>query len=107
MMKTTNRLWRVRGQGRNGPAEIRVRAADHSAAVRAAAGRRIRVESCVLAESMEQACREHAAAELRYQASPKAALDRLVDQTRRAAADRKAGHVPGCSLTRCAPGCRK
>jgi hypothetical protein len=55
--------------------------------------------------SLEVAALQHAAAELNYQRSPQAARDRRADASRRAAADKKAGHLPTCGLMRCAPGC--
>jgi hypothetical protein len=56
---------------------------------------------------LEQSSLQHAKDELRYQASPQAWIDEQVDKARRAAADKKLGHVPGCSLTKCAPGCKR
>ena len=48
----------------------------------------------------------HAAAQLRYQRSPRAARDLAADKARRAAIERRLGHTPHCTLTKCAPGCR-
>jgi hypothetical protein len=56
---------------------------------------------------MERAALEHLREWHRYDRSVQAANDRLVDQQRRAAADRKAGHSPNCTLARCAPDCAK
>jgi hypothetical protein len=58
-------------------------------------------------KTLEQSSLQHAKDELRYQRSPQAWIDAQVDKARRAAADKKAGHVPGCSLTKCAPGCNR
>ena len=56
--------------------------------------------------STEKETLRHAAAQLRYQRSPRYARDLAADQRRRAKANAKAGHTPQCSLTKCAPGCR-
>jgi hypothetical protein len=56
---------------------------------------------------MEAACQQHAAEQRRYDRSRQAVIDRAADAARRAAADKKAGHLPTCSLTKCAPGCPK
>jgi hypothetical protein len=58
-----------------------------------------------MTSKMERAALAHAAAELSYRRSPQARIDAERDKVRRAAADRVAGHQPGCSLTRCAPEC--
>jgi len=55
--------------------------------------------------ALERAALDHIAAQLAYQRSHGAVMDRLLDIARRAAADRKAGHTPACSLTKCAPDC--
>lgn len=54
---------------------------------------------------MERAALEHVQAWHRYQNSPEAARDRARDKAKRAAADRQAGHVPACTLARCAATC--
>jgi hypothetical protein len=56
---------------------------------------------------LEQAALGHASEWLRYQASPQARRDAEIDRKRRAASDKAAGHIPACSLTRCAAGCPK
>ncbi len=56
---------------------------------------------------MEKAALEHARQWREYDRSPQAAIDRRVDKARRKAADIKAGHLPTCSLTKCAPDCPK
>lgn len=56
--------------------------------------------------SMERASLKHAADWLAYQRSPQYAADLRADIARRAALDASRGHVPGCGLMRCAPGCR-
>lgn len=53
----------------------------------------------------EKAALDHAKAWLQYQRSPQARRDLEADRARRAAADRKAGHSPQCSLTRCSVNC--
>lgn len=55
--------------------------------------------------TMEKAALEHAAAWLRYRNSPQARRDAELDRARRAAADRKAGHLPACNFGGCAAGC--
>lgn len=54
---------------------------------------------------MERVALKGAAEWLRYARSPQAARDLARDKVRRAAADRKAGHSPLCSLTKCHPDC--
>lgn len=56
---------------------------------------------------MECAALGHAEEERRYQATPQAAKDLETDKRRRATADVRNGHVPTCTLTKCAPNCRK
>jgi hypothetical protein len=55
----------------------------------------------------EKAALEHVAAELKYQRSTQAAADRIKDMDRRARADRKLGHSPKCTLTKCHPECMR
>lgn len=55
--------------------------------------------------AMEQQALHNVAEYLRYANSPQARIDAKIDATRRSAADRKAGHSPKCSLTRCAACC--
>jgi hypothetical protein len=55
--------------------------------------------------TFEQTSLKHAAAELAYQRSPQAAIDLRAGKLARAAADRKAGHTPQCTLMRCAKNC--
>lgn len=57
--------------------------------------------------SLEKAALKHAAEWLRYVRSPQAKIDLERDKKRRAAADRKAGHSPLCSFTKCHPSCRR
>lgn len=45
--------------------------------------------------------------ELRYQRSPQAKIDLENAKLRQVAADRKAGHSPLCSLTKCHPHCQR
>ncbi len=47
----------------------------------------------------------HAAAWLRYERSPRFARDMAADKLRRKKRDRAAGHLPQCSLAKCAPEC--
>ncbi len=54
---------------------------------------------------MEKAALQHATEWLRYQRSAQAKIDLITDRARRAAADAKAGHLPACSLTKCAKNC--
>ena len=54
---------------------------------------------------LERAALDHARQWLAYQRSPQARRDAEIDRKRRAAADRAAGHLPACSLTKCAAGC--
>lgn len=54
---------------------------------------------------MEKAALEAVVEELRYQRSAQAVADRAADRARRARADRATGHVPACSLSRCANDC--
>jgi hypothetical protein len=54
---------------------------------------------------MEKKALQHAADELRYRKSKQARIDAENDKRRREAADIKAGHLPQCSLLRCAPTC--
>jgi hypothetical protein len=56
---------------------------------------------------MERAALEHARAWQRYQRSPQAKRDAAIDRKRRAAADKAAGHLPGCTLSKCAADCSK
>ncbi len=56
---------------------------------------------------MERAALDHARDWLRYQNSPQYRLDVAVDRKRRESADKAAGHLPSCSLTKCSPDCRK
>lgn len=55
---------------------------------------------------LEKSSLRHAMEWRRYDTSPQAANDRLIDKQRRAAADRAVGHLPTCSLTKCDPKCR-
>jgi hypothetical protein len=55
--------------------------------------------------TLERAALQHAAAEQAYRRSPQARRDAVADRDRRAAADRKAGHSPACTLAKCAPDC--
>jgi hypothetical protein len=54
---------------------------------------------------MEQAALKHVAQELAYQRSAQAGLDAAADKRRRESADRKAGHLPACTLMKCCAGC--
>ena len=55
--------------------------------------------------SMEAHALQHAKDELEYRKSGKAAKDLEKDKERRAKADKAVGHLPACSLSKCAPGC--
>ena len=55
----------------------------------------------------EESTLRHAAAWLRYQNSQQYRTDLLVEQAQRAKRDRALGHVPACSLTRCADQCQR
>jgi len=55
----------------------------------------------------ERSALKHAADWIAYQRSAQASLDAAADRKRRAARDRANGHVPECSLTRCADDCAK
>ena len=57
--------------------------------------------------ALEQMSLKHAKAELAYQRSAQAAIDLQVGKLARAAADRKAGHTPQCTLIRCANNCAR
>ena len=54
---------------------------------------------------MERAAQEHARDELHYRASTRAIADMANDKSAREKADRKIGHSPKCSLTKCHPEC--
>jgi hypothetical protein len=56
-------------------------------------------------KASERAALQHAAEELAYRRSPQAKLDAEADRKRREAADRNAGHLPTCGLTKCDPKC--
>lgn len=56
---------------------------------------------------LERAALEHAQEELGYRRSPQAKRNALADKIRREAADKAAGHLPSCSLTRCNVDCPK
>lgn len=58
-------------------------------------------------QAMERAALLHVKAQLAYQRSPQARLDAIQDKAKRAELDRKNGHSPSCTLTKCAPGCQK
>ena len=55
---------------------------------------------------LERAALNHAKAELTYRRSPQAAVDVRDSEARRAAADRKTGHTPQCTLMKCSNDCR-
>ena len=57
--------------------------------------------------TLERAALRHAEEWRAYQRSPQARRDAIADRERRAAADRKAGHSPACTLAKCAPDCGK
>lgn len=54
---------------------------------------------------MERQSLKHAADWLRYSKSPEYKMDASIDKERRAASDKKSGHSPACSLTKCHPNC--
>jgi hypothetical protein len=54
---------------------------------------------------LEKDSLKHAAEWLRYSRSPQALLDAEQDRLRRIEGDKKAGHSPLCSLTKCHPSC--
>jgi hypothetical protein len=56
---------------------------------------------------LEKAALAHAAEWLRYQKSPQYARDLKADGAGRAALDKKVGHSPKCSLTKCHPECAR
>jgi hypothetical protein len=56
---------------------------------------------------MERAAQGHANDWLRYSRSPQYQRDLEEGKHERAESDRKARHLPSCSLTRCAPGCSR
>ena len=53
-----------------------------------------------------QRCREAADEERAYRRSPEGRAAHNRDIARREALNAKLGHLPNCSLTRCAPGCK-
>lgn len=55
---------------------------------------------------MERAALGHVAEWKAYERSGQAERDRVADIARREALDKSRGHVPGCGLLRCAPGCK-
>ncbi len=55
--------------------------------------------------AMEENCQRQAAEWLAYTRSAQYRLDQLIDRQRRAAASRRNGHLPSCSLTRCDDRC--
>jgi hypothetical protein len=57
--------------------------------------------------TLEKVAQRHAADWLRYSRSPQAQRDLRRERDERARADRAAGHLPACTLSRCAPGCPK
>jgi len=44
--------------------------------------------------------------QLKYERSDQARIDRVIDRSLRAARDIKLGHVPECTLMKCAPDCK-
>lgn len=57
-------------------------------------------------ETMEENCRRQAEEWRRFARTPEYAREIAQWKRERATADAKAGHVPGCSLTKCADGCK-
>jgi hypothetical protein len=55
--------------------------------------------------TFEKTALKHAAAELAYRRSAQAAVDFQASKLARAAADRKTGHTPQCTLMKCANHC--
>ena len=53
----------------------------------------------------EKTALKHAAEELAYRRSAQAAVDLQASKIARALADRKTGHTPQCTLTKCADHC--
>jgi hypothetical protein len=56
---------------------------------------------------IEKASLAHVAEWLGYQKSPQCAADLKADKARRAKTDKKLGHSPKCTLSRCHPECSK
>jgi len=54
---------------------------------------------------LEKMSLKHAMDEIAYQRSKQAVIDLEAGKLARAAADRKAGHTPQCTLMRCANNC--
>lgn len=55
--------------------------------------------------SMERAALKHATAQLQYERSAQARIDRAADKQARAARDKAAGHSTDCTLSRCSLEC--
>jgi hypothetical protein len=56
---------------------------------------------------MEKAALQHACEWLRYQHSPQARTDELIDAAQRAKHDHAFGHSPKCGILKCHPNCKQ
>jgi hypothetical protein len=55
--------------------------------------------------TMDKEALRHVEEYHRYERSSQSTLDRAIDRQRRERADRACGHLPTCTLSRCAPDC--